>query len=120
VLCAATGREGDSRFAIVFYTTSRTDYEGARRSRQYVFVDEVKAKALGQRRAFYVDASRVARLPLTKEYFPGLNLDRIDVLGRDAEFVTKVEKRLADLLAAGFAIRKVDHLAPVDKTRRVT
>ena len=64
VLCAATGREGDANFAIVFYTTSQTDYHGARRPRQYIFVSKARAMELGQKTAFQVDASRVARLPL--------------------------------------------------------
>src|SRR5262249_52235872 len=63
VLCAATGRLGGTRFAIVFYTTSRTDYLGARRPRQYLFVSQAKAIELGQKVAFHVDASRIARLP---------------------------------------------------------
>jgi len=69
VLCAATGREGHTRFAIVFYTTSQTDYQGARRPRQYLFVDKARAMELGHRAAFHVDASRIARLPLTTHYF---------------------------------------------------
>jgi hypothetical protein len=54
---------------IVFYTTSQTEYPGTTRPRQYLFVDETRAKQLRQRRAFHIDVSRVARLPLTREYF---------------------------------------------------
>ncbi len=108
VLCAATGREGKTHFAIVFYTTSQTDYEGAKRPRQYLFVDRMRATELGQKAAFHVDASRVARLPLTSDYFPELEWNTILAKGRDPEFVTKVEERLTELIAAGFQIRKVD------------
>ena len=67
VLCAATGRQGDTRFAIVFYTTSQTDYAGTRRPRQYLFVSQKRAIELGQKVAFQVDVSRIARLPLTAD-----------------------------------------------------
>ena len=69
-LCAATGRAGDVTFAIVFCTTSQTDYQGSRRPRQYLFVNQARAMELGQKIAFHVDASRIARLPLTADYFP--------------------------------------------------
>ena len=107
-LCAATGGEGNARFAIVFYTTSQTDYQGARRLRQYLFVNKTKAIELGQKIAFHVDASRIARLPLTSDYFPELEDTTIRVIGRDPELVTKVEERLRELVAAGFGIAKVD------------
>jgi hypothetical protein len=61
VLCAATGRQGATKFAIVFYTTTQIEYQGARRPRQYLFINESRAKALHQRKGFHVDASRVAR-----------------------------------------------------------
>ena len=67
VLCAATGRAGNTRFAIVFYTTSQIDFQGARRPRQYLLVSKARAIELGQKAAFHVDASRVARLPLTAD-----------------------------------------------------
>ncbi|HXW27041.1 MAG TPA: hypothetical protein VEK73_20020 [Xanthobacteraceae bacterium] len=108
VLCAATGREGNTKFAIVFYTTSQIEYQGSRRPRQYVFVNETRAKELHQRRAFHVDASRVARLPLTREYFPDLTDDVLPTVGRDADLVARVEERLAALIAAGLQISKVD------------
>jgi hypothetical protein len=111
VLCAATGREGNTKFAIVFYTTSQIEYQGASRPRQYLFVNETRAKELHQRRAFHVDASRVARLPLTQEYFPELRHDVLPMAGRDPDLVTKVEKRLEALIATGFQIRKVDRVA---------
>jgi hypothetical protein len=40
VLCAATGSQGGVAFAIVFYTTSHMDYQGARRPRQYATSDK--------------------------------------------------------------------------------
>lgn len=108
VLCAATGHVRDVSFAIVFYTTTRTDYEGARRPRQYLFVSERRANELGQKTAFHVDASRIARLPLTTEYFPEMAGGRIPLRGRDAEFVARVEERLRELVASGLEISKID------------
>ncbi len=108
VLCAATGGEGDVSFAIVFYTTSQTDYQGTRRPQQYLFVNKARATELGQKVAFHVDASRIARLPLTTDYFPELGDKTVRVIRRDPDFVIKVEKRLRELVAAGFGIVKVD------------
>jgi len=110
VLCAATGREGDTRFAIVFYTTSQTDYQGATRPRPFLFVDKVRATQLGQKTAFHVDASRIARLPLTADYFPELGRKAIPKSAQDPDFVTKVEVRLRELIAGGFEITRVDAL----------
>src|SRR5713101_2376068 len=103
VWCAATGREGNTRFAIVFYTTSQIDFQGARRPRQYLFVSKARAIELGQKAAFHVDASRVARLPLTAEYFPELSRNAISAAS-DVDFVSKVEDRMRELIAAGFEI----------------
>lgn len=107
-LCAATGCQGDTAFAIVFYTTSRTAYQGARRPRQYLFVSQARAMELGQKTAFQVDASRIARLPLTAEYFPEMVGNGFPVRGRDPELVTKVEERLRELIAPGVEITRVD------------
>jgi hypothetical protein len=115
VLCAATGRQGDARFAIVFYTTSQIDYQGVRRPRQYLFVSKERATELGQKVAFHVDASRIARLPLTVEYFPGLDDNAIHVFGRDADFVTKVEQRVRELIASGVRIVSVDAVSAAGK-----
>ena len=108
VLCAATGRRGGVSFAIVFYTTSQTDYQDARRPRQYLFVSRARAIELGQKAAFQVDASRIARLPLTTDYFPEMAGNAIPVHGCDPELVTKVEERLRELVNAGFQITKLD------------
>jgi hypothetical protein len=108
VLCAATGREGNVDFAIVFYTTSQTDYQGARRPRQYLFVNKARAMDLGQKTAFQVDASRIARLPLTSDYFPEMDGNAVRVHGNDLDFVTRVEERLRELIASGFEITRVD------------
>jgi hypothetical protein len=108
VLCAATGRQREMPFAIVFYTTSQTDYHGARRPRQYLFVGRERAMELGQRSAFHVDASRIARLPLTAEYFPQMDRNAIPVHGRDPELVTRAEERLRELIASGFEIARLD------------
>ena len=84
VLCAATGRQGGASFAIVFYTTSQTDYQGVRRPRQYVFVNKARAIELGQKTAFHVDASRIGRLPTTGNYFPEMTGSAIAIHGRDS------------------------------------
>ena len=112
VLCAATGRKGNASFAIVFYTTSQATYQGARRPRQYLFVSKARAQDLGQKTAFQVDASRIARLPLTSDYFPEMSGDTIPVRGHDSDFVTKVEERLRELIASGFEITRVDAAIP--------
>ena len=108
VLCAATGRQGDASLAIVFYTTSQMDYLGARRPRQYLFVNKARAIELGQKAAFHVDASRIARLPLTADYFPELSENTIPVRGHDPDLVARVEGRLKELIANGFEITKVE------------
>ncbi|SRR5579871_1526766 len=107
VLCAATGRVGGTKFAIVFYTTSQIDFQGARRPRQYLLVDKTRAAELGQKAAFHVDASRIARLPITTDYFPELG-QRVVAKTRDPDFVIKVEDRMRELIAAGFELTKVD------------
>jgi hypothetical protein len=112
VLCAATGRQDGTVFAIVFYTTSRTDYQGTRRPRQYLFVGQARTMELGQKAAFQVDASRIARLPLTTDYFPEMVGNAILVRGRDPELVTKVEDRLGELLASGVEITRTDAVGP--------
>jgi hypothetical protein len=108
VLCAATGRQGRTSFAIVFYTTSQIDYLGARPPRQYLFVNKARAQKLGQKTAFQVDASRIARLPLRREYFPEMTETAIRGHGHDRDFVSKVEERLQELIANGFVITRID------------
>lgn len=79
-----------------------------RGARQYLFVNRARAIELGHKVAFHVDASRIARLPLTADYFPGLADRMVRVIGHDPDFVVKVEQRLRELIAAGFRITKVD------------
>jgi hypothetical protein len=112
VLCAATGRQGNTGFAIVFYTTSRTDHQGTQRPRQYLFVSRARAMELGQKAAFQVDASRIARLPLTEDYFPEMAGNVIPVHGRDPELVIKAEERLREFVAAGVDITRADAVVP--------
>jgi hypothetical protein len=83
-------------------------YQGARRPRQYLFISKARALDLGQKTAFQVDASRIARLPLTSDYFPEMFGDTIPVRGNDFDFVTRVEERLRELMASGFEITRVD------------
>jgi hypothetical protein len=66
---------------------------------------------LGQKAAFQVDASRIARLPLTADYFPEMVGNAISVHGRDPELVSKVEDRLGELLASGVEITRTDAVA---------
>jgi hypothetical protein len=112
VLCAGAGREGNTKFAVVFYTTTHIDFQGVKRPRQYLLVNKTSAIELGHKAAFHVDASRIARLPLTKDYFPELNGDKIIVRARDPEFVNKVMERLRELTTMGFQITKVDTVPP--------
>jgi hypothetical protein len=65
---------------------------------------------LGQKTSFQVDASRIARLPLTPDYFPGIVGKVVPARGHDPAFVTAVEARLKELIANGFEITKVDAL----------
>src|SRR5262249_50652436 len=108
VLCLGAGHSRNVRFAIVFYTTSQIDYQGLRRPRQYLFVNETRAKQLHQRRAFHIDASRIARLPLTPEYFPQMTAGPLPVLGRDPDLVRKAEERLQALISGGIHVAKID------------
>lgn len=63
---------------------------------------------MGQKTAFQVDASRIARLPLTIDYFPEMAGNTVPARGHDPDFVTRVEGRLEQLIADGFEITKVD------------
>jgi hypothetical protein len=108
VLCAATGGPDKRPFAVVFYTTSQIGYAGSRRPRQYLLVDDARARTLNQPRAFHVDASRIARLPLEPAYFPTLVRTEIAVIARDRALVDRAEQRLRELLDAGFPVSRVD------------
>jgi hypothetical protein len=112
VLCAGVGRASNAAFAIVFYTTTQINFQGVKRPRQYLLVDKTRAIELGQKAAFHVDASRIARLPLTADYFPEFNGDTIPVRAHDPDFVNKVMERVRELAASGFAITKVDAVSP--------
>jgi hypothetical protein len=89
VFCLGTGRIRDQRFAIVVYTTSRVAFEGSRRPRQHLLVDAIQAAVLGQATSFHVDVSRVARLPLSSDYFPDMQDGMIPTFGRDRSFVER-------------------------------
>jgi hypothetical protein len=108
VFCLATGRIRDKQFAIVVYTTSRVAFEGNRRPRQHLLVDASQAAALGQATSFHVDVSRVARLPLSPDYFPDMRDGVIPTFGRDPSFVGVIVKRQRELIDAGFRIVPVD------------
>lgn len=108
VFCLATGLIQNERFAIVVYTTTRIAYQGGRRPRQHLLVNESRAAALGQAKPFHVDVSRVARLPLSSEYFPDLRDGIVPTFGRDRSFVETVIRRQRELIEAGFRIVPVD------------
>jgi hypothetical protein len=108
VLVLATDSSAGERFALVAYTSTRISFEGARRPRQYMLVDEARATILGQARPFHVDVSRLARLPITFEYFPDLTNDVATTYGRDRAMVDKVAKRIQELQAEGHQITPVD------------
>ena len=61
-----------------------------------------------QRRAFNIDASRIARLPLTPEYFPQMTAGTLPVLARDPDLVRKAEERLQALISGGIHVTKID------------
>lgn len=103
------------RFAIVFYTTSQVAHAGVRRPRHHIVVDEGKARMLGQRGTFLIDVTRIARLPLSKAYFPTLAQHTVAVLGHDPRLVAAVERRLTELMAEGLIVHKVDHVPPSNR-----
>lgn len=104
VLVAAIGRVADVPTALVYYTTTRTEHAGAKRPRQFLLVDKGRARQLGQKVAFHVDASRIALLPIVRDYFPELIGQKTLTHGNDAAFVEVVERRTQELRATGFNI----------------
>ena len=107
VLCLFAGRDRGIPVAIVAYTTTRVEIQGRRRPRQHILVDAARAEELGQQKSFHVDVSRVARLPLTPDYFPDLKDGMIPTFGRDPNFVKTVIARQQELMAAGFPITPI-------------
>jgi hypothetical protein len=75
-------------------------------------VDEKRAKQIGQKVAFNIDASRMGLLPLNSVYFPELIGNQIKKYGNDQGLLSATIKRQADLIAAGFSIDKVDGRVP--------
>jgi hypothetical protein len=107
-LILGVGSSGDRAFAVVAYTSTRTSFEGTRRPRQHLLIDETRAIALGQSKSFIVDVSRIARLPVIVEYFPDLLDEAAPSFGRDPALVTAVAGRIRELIADGFAVTPVD------------
>ena len=108
VLVSTMATVGATRAAIVFYTTSRTQFEGLRRPRHLIHVDEAGSLRLGQAKAFDIDVTRLALLPITAAYFPELTGGVVPVHGRDAHVVDAVERRLGELKASGYVIEPVN------------
>ncbi|MGJ4947652.1 hypothetical protein [Bradyrhizobium sp. HKCCYLS20291] len=73
-----------------------------------MLVDEKRAIALGQSKSFIVDVSRIARLPITVDYFPGLLDDAVPSFGRDPAIVATIAARIRELIADGFDVVPVD------------
>jgi hypothetical protein len=71
-------------------------------------VDESRAAVLGQMKAFHIDVSRVARLPLSSDYFPDMHDGIIPVFGLDRSLVEAVIRRQRDLIDAGYSIVPID------------
>jgi hypothetical protein len=117
VLVTGTGRIGGTPAVIVFYTTSQVTYEGARRPRHLIHVDEFKATALGQAKAFDIDVTRVALLPVTTSYFPELRDGMVRTYGWDTHLAGVVERRLAELKASGHRIDLVRAEGPAPGMR---
>ena len=111
VFCLATGHIRNERFAIVVYTTTRTSFRGNARPRQHLLVDESQATALGQMKSFHVDVSRVARLPISPEYFPDMRNGIIPTFGADRSLVDAVVRRQRELIDAGYIIVPIDLVA---------
>jgi hypothetical protein len=80
-------------------------------------VDASKAARLGQSKSFHVDVSRVARLPITSDYFPDLQDGLVPVFGQDPAFVEEIVKRQQDLFESGYQIDRID-LAPSASPKR--
>lgn len=104
VLVTGTGRISGTPAVIVFYTTSQVTYDGTRRPRHLIHVDEPKATALGQAKAFDIDVTRVALLPVTASYFPDLKDGAVRTYGQDAHVAAVVERRLSELKVSGHRI----------------
>ncbi|WP_158684190.1 hypothetical protein [Methylobacterium sp. 285MFTsu5.1] len=96
----------------VCYTTSQTDFVGEKRPRQLIHVDETKAIALGQRKAFDIDVSRIALLPVNRSFFPEFDGNAVPNHGHDTHVASVVERRLEELTEAGIEIERTNLLAP--------
>jgi hypothetical protein len=115
VLCLGTGQFQGVRVAIVAYTTSRVTFEGKQRPRQHLLVDAARAAKLGQSKSFHIDVSRVARLPITSDYFPDLQDGLVSTFGQDPRFVEEVVKRQRELIESGHQIDRIDLARPANR-----
>jgi hypothetical protein len=73
-----------------------------------MLVDEARAFALGQSKSFQIDVSRIARLPITPDYFPDMHDGVVPTFGQDPSMVDKVAARVRELKAEGHQIMPVD------------
>jgi hypothetical protein len=62
-------------------------------------------------KSFHVDVSRVARLPLSPEYFPDMRDGVIPTIGTDRSLVNAVVRRQRELIDAGYSIVPIDLVA---------
>lgn len=108
VLVTASLTVGTTSAVIVFYTTTQTAFAGLKRPRHLIHVDEGRAQALGQGKAFDIDASRTALLPVSRAFFPEYDGQVTPTYGQDPHVATVVEGRVAELAKAGYQIDAVD------------
>ena len=112
VLVTASITVGTTAALVVFYTTSQTSYVGVKRPRHLIHVDERKALSLGQGKAFDIDASRLALLPVSHAYFPEFDGQTLPHHGQDPNVASVVERRVAELKASGHRIDAVRLVPP--------
>ncbi|BAM88651.1 hypothetical protein S58_26450 [Bradyrhizobium oligotrophicum S58] len=55
-----------------------------------------------------MDVSRIARLPMTADYFPDLHNGAVSNFGQDPAMAAKVTLRIRELIANGFEVMPVD------------
>lgn len=96
------------RIAVVAYTTTSTKFQGQRRPRQHLFVDEKHALALGQKKPFVIDVMRVARLPITPQFFPDFGKEQRPSGGHDPAALERVSSKIHELRLEGWQLDTVD------------
>lgn len=89
------GRAGGHVLALVYTTTvKRADRPKARGE---IEIPEGKALEFGQNSAFRIDVKRVAALPLTKEFFPDLEMPGFGKRGSSTHLAAACDKMLSKI-----------------------